>query len=72
MVNTKEGSINNEGSIKKIFKSSHKVIRKEHNVNLSKTKIEIKENKEKQFGDFSSNLAPVSYTHLTLPTILLV
>ena len=34
-----------------------KAIEKEHNVNLLKTKIEVKENKEKEFGDFSSNLA---------------
>jgi len=30
---------------------------KEHNVDLTKVKIEVKENKEKEFGDFSSNLA---------------
>ena len=30
---------------------------KEHNVDLSKARIEVKENKEKKFGDFSSYLA---------------
>jgi len=30
---------------------------KEQNVDLTKVKIEVKENKEKEFGDFSSNLA---------------
>ena len=43
--------------LKKSLNQAIKSLEKEHNVNLSKTKIEIKENKEKEFGDFSSNLA---------------
>ena len=43
--------------LKKSLNQALKSLEKEHNVNLSKTKIEIKENKEKEFGDFSSNLA---------------
>ena len=60
-----------------------KIGNKSH-IDLSDIRIEIKENKDKDFGDFSSNAAmvcakklsltpiAVSYTHLTLPTILRV
>ena len=59
--------------LKKSLNQAIKSLEKEHNVNLSKTKIEIKENKEKQFGDFSSNLALVlskelSLIHISEPT----
>ena len=50
--------------LKKSLHQALKSLGKEHNINLSKTKIEVKENKEKEFGDFSSNLA------LTLSKIL--
>ena len=52
--------------LKKSLNQAIKSLEKEHNVNLSKTKIEIKENKEKQFGDFSSNLALVLSKELSL------
>jgi len=50
--------------LKKSLHQALKSLGKEHNINLSETKIEVKENKEKKFGDFSSNLA------LTLSKIL--
>ncbi len=45
--------------IKKSLQTALRSLEKEHNLDLSKTKIEIKENKEKEFGDFSSNVALV-------------
>ena len=53
--------------LKKSLNQAIKSLEKEHNVNLSKTKIEIKENKEKQFGDFSSNLALVLSKEFSKP-----
>jgi len=53
--------------LKKSLNQAIKSLEKEHNVNLSKIKIEIKENKEKQFGDFSSNLALVLSKELSKP-----
>ena len=38
-----------KGVLKKSLNQALKSLEKEHNVNLSKTKIEIKENKEKEF-----------------------
>ena len=54
-------------ALKKSLNQALKSLEKEHNVNLSKTKIEIKENKEKEFGDFSSNLALVLSKELSKP-----
>ncbi len=53
--------------LKKSLNQALKSLEKEHNVILSKTKIEIKENKEKEFGDFSSNLALVLSKELSKP-----
>ena len=53
--------------LKKSLNQAIKSLEKEHNVNLSKTKIEIKENKEKEFGDFSSNLALVLSKEFSKP-----
>ena len=39
--------------LKKSLHQALKSLGKEHNINLSETKIEVKENKEKKFGDFS-------------------
>ena len=53
--------------LKKSLNQALKSLEKEHNVILSKTKIEIKENKEKEFGDFSSNLALMLSRELSKP-----
>ena len=53
--------------LKKSLNQALKSLEKEHNVILSKTRIEIKENKEKEFGDFSSNLALVLSKELSKP-----
>jgi len=53
--------------LKKSLNEALRSLEKEHNVNLSKTKVEIKENKEKEFGDFSSNLALVLSKELSKP-----
>ena len=53
--------------LKKSLNQALKSLEKEHNVILLKTKIEIKENKEKEFGDFSSNLALVLSKELSKP-----
>jgi len=53
--------------LKKSLNQALKSLEKEQNVILSKTKIEIKENKEKEFGDFSSNLALMLSRELSKP-----
>ena len=53
--------------LKKSLNQALESLEKEHKVIISKTKIEIKENKEKEFGDFSSNLALVLSKELSKP-----